>query len=137
MAYSLQAESLRRCVAIKKDGAPCKAWARWGDDRQLCSNHGGNTGNRREGSSDLRSKAKCDCEAYAWPHRPGSGFCRWPDPPEETCKTPAGAHKKPRWKHTAWGRAHGRAYVDMMRSAIGDNLQYMIIEKRMIRSTRK
>ncbi len=23
----------------------------------------------------------CRCEAYAWPHRPGGGLCRWPEPP--------------------------------------------------------
>lgn len=132
MAYSLHAECLRRCVAIKKDGAPCKAWARWGDDRQLCSRHGGNTSNPWEGSSALRSKPKCDCEAYAWPHRPGSGLCRWPDQPEKTCKTPAGAHKKPRLRRIAWSRA----YVDMMRSAVGDNLQFMIRGKKSWESTR-
>jgi hypothetical protein len=28
-------------------------------------------------------RPKCRCEAYPWPHRPGGGFCRWPDPPLE------------------------------------------------------
>ena len=43
----------------------------------------------REAEARLRAKrkahdkrrAKCRCEAYPWPHRPGGGFCRHPDPP--------------------------------------------------------
>ena len=30
-----------------------------------------------------RKRKKCRCEAYPWPHRPGGGLCRWPDPPIE------------------------------------------------------
>ena len=26
-------------------------------------------------------RAKCRCDAYKFPHRPGSGLCRYPDPP--------------------------------------------------------
>lgn len=32
----------------------------------------------------------CTCPAYRWPHRPGGGLCRWPDPPAQTCPTPPG-----------------------------------------------
>jgi hypothetical protein len=28
-----------------------------------------------------KHRARCRCEAYPWPHRPGGGFCRHPDPP--------------------------------------------------------
>jgi hypothetical protein len=28
-----------------------------------------------------RKRPVCTCQAYQWPHRPGSGFCRYPDPP--------------------------------------------------------
>src|SRR6058998_3619205 len=28
-----------------------------------------------------KRRAKCRCEAYPWPHRPGGGLCRYPDPP--------------------------------------------------------
>jgi hypothetical protein len=30
----------------------------------------------------------CTCVAYSWPHRPGSGLCRWPDPPHYRLTTP-------------------------------------------------
>lgn len=30
-----------------------------------------------------KKRKKCACEAYPWPHRPGGGFCKWPDPPTE------------------------------------------------------
>jgi hypothetical protein len=32
----------------------------------------------------------CTCAAYAWPHRPGGGLCRWPDPPMRISPTPSG-----------------------------------------------
>jgi hypothetical protein len=28
-----------------------------------------------------KKRRKCRCDAYPWPHRPGGGFCRHPDPP--------------------------------------------------------
>lgn len=28
-----------------------------------------------------KKRAKCRCDAYRFPHRPGSGLCRYPDPP--------------------------------------------------------
>src|SRR5687768_11662348 len=33
-----------------------------------------------------KGRRKCRCEAYPWPHRPGGGLCRWPDPPLERWK---------------------------------------------------
>jgi hypothetical protein len=30
-----------------------------------------------------KRRPRCRCEAYPWPHRPGGGFCRHPDPPVE------------------------------------------------------
>ena len=44
----------------------------------------------RQAQAELRAKrkvrdkkrAKCRCDAYRWPHRPGGGLCRYPDPPE-------------------------------------------------------
>ena len=35
----------------------------------------------------------CTCRAYRWPHRPGGGLCRWPDPPLKTCNTPPGTNR--------------------------------------------
>jgi hypothetical protein len=29
-----------------------------------------------------KHRRKCRCDAYRWPHRPGGGLCRYPDPPE-------------------------------------------------------
>jgi hypothetical protein len=29
-----------------------------------------------------KNRAKCRCDAYKFPHRPGGGLCRYPDPPE-------------------------------------------------------
>ncbi|MCC7350042.1 MAG: hypothetical protein IT446_05680 [Phycisphaerales bacterium] len=31
----------------------------------------------------MKGRPKCRCHAYPWPHRPGGGLCRWPDPPTE------------------------------------------------------
>ncbi len=121
MAYSMKARLQRKCTGKRADGSPCQAWARWGDDRQLCSSHAIKTRKHSDEYKVMRSKAKCSCEAYQWPHRPASGLCRWPDPPTEKCLTPAGTHDGPRWGRTAWGKLYGRAYVEMMRSAIGYN----------------
>lgn len=35
----------------------------------------------------------CTCAAYRWPHRPGGGLCRWPDPPLAQHSTPAGTNR--------------------------------------------
>src|SRR3954464_9424112 len=43
----------------------------------------------RQAQAELRTKRKagdknrrkCQCEAYRFPHRPGGGLCRYPDPP--------------------------------------------------------
>lgn len=36
----------------------------------------------------------CTCAAYAWPHRPRGGLCRWPEPPKGTCSTRAGTNRQ-------------------------------------------
>ena len=41
-------------------------------------------------------RVACRCEAYTWPHRRGSGVCRWPDPPETPCTIPAGTRRSTR-----------------------------------------
>jgi hypothetical protein len=93
MAYSEKARELRRCKATRKDGQPCQAWAIWGTDR--CAGH---TYKKRGKASQadrygMKTKAPpCTCIAYAWPHRPGSGLCQWPDPPRWKSTTPAGTH---------------------------------------------
>ena len=99
MAYSAKAAERRRCRAICRDGTPCRGWAIWGHPEGLCSTHAGRTRGRRERRWRPPAHAryeKCRCEAYAWPHRPGGGFCRWPDPPLGKSPTRPGTHSWPR-----------------------------------------
>lgn len=36
----------------------------------------------RQYGPDTRARyVPCRCSTYPWPHRPGGGRCRWPDPP--------------------------------------------------------
>ncbi|HET8626736.1 MAG TPA: hypothetical protein VFL91_04925 [Thermomicrobiales bacterium] len=93
--YSERARQLRRCTATTKAGRPCRAFACWDDPEQRCAIHAGR-GHRGPLASrwpqDRRPAryVPCRCAAYAWPHRPGSGWCRWPDPPLGRCTNPAG-----------------------------------------------
>jgi hypothetical protein len=99
MAYTEAAKERRRCTGTRKDGEPCRAWAVWGDPRQLCAQHAGHGARGPRGHSGppfapyRRAAAPpCTCPAYNWPHRPGGGLCRWPDPPIWSLTTPAGTH---------------------------------------------
>lgn len=77
--YSEKAREMRRCTHTYPDGRRCKAWAVWRDPEQRCRSHGG-----RHPSgipSETTRPIHCKCAAYRWPHRPGGGLCRWPDPP--------------------------------------------------------
>ena len=99
MAYSEAARERRRCTGTRKDGQPCEAWAVWGDERQLCVNHGrpGPRGRYRQHRQSVPTRYQpCTCAAYAWPHRPGGGLCRWPELPTYQLTTPAGTHSWPR-----------------------------------------
>ena len=103
MAYSANAAALRRCTGARKDNSPCRAWAVWDDPRQLCMAH---AGRHHHGPLNFRRRPwrpekptmyePCRCAAYQWPHRPGGGLCRWPDPPRYHCPVPAGTHGWPR-----------------------------------------
>jgi hypothetical protein len=96
MAYSLKARELRRCRALTKVGERCRAWACWDDPEGRCASHAGRTGGQRSrrwsrGPDVQHARYEpCNCAAYSWPHRPGGGFCRWPDEPEYRLTTPAG-----------------------------------------------
>ena len=90
MPYSLKARTLRRCRAIRADGGACQAWAIWGHPEGLCAAHAGVSG-RIKGRSPLAPPLNilhharyplCSCAASSFPHRPGGGLCRWPDPLE-------------------------------------------------------
>ena len=101
LAYTEKARSLRQCVAVKPNGERCRAWARWGDARQLCLVHSGghHTGPMSEAARiGVRTVPLCHCVAYAWPHRPGGGLCRWPDNPEYICATAVGTHRFSRYR---------------------------------------
>jgi hypothetical protein len=101
VGYSARAIARRRCLGTTKTGNPCRAWALWDDPRQLCVNHAGRghtgpmEGKRR--SYPRGRYTPCRCEAYAWPHRPAAGLCRWPDPPEFRLTTPAGTKNPDNW----------------------------------------
>ena len=110
MAYSDKAKAKRRCTATKKDGSRCLAYAIWDHPQQVCVAHSGRKRRRGLTHADrydslfekiqtskplanggiittarYRKKRnrqiKCDCAAYPFPHRPGGGYCRWPDAP--------------------------------------------------------
>ena len=99
MAYSASAEARRRCTGTRKDGKPCRAWALWDDPLQRCvchagrNHHGPQTCRYADQSAAGKTRyTPCRCAAYNWPHRPGSGLCRWPDEPAQRWTTPAGQH---------------------------------------------
>lgn len=79
MAYTAKARALRRCQARTKAGASCAQWAVWGDELNRCAAHGGRVAERHVAGKT--SAPVCQCSAWNFPHRPGSGPCRWPDPP--------------------------------------------------------
>ncbi|CCF85579.1 hypothetical protein [Nitrolancea hollandica] len=99
MAYSERAIERRRCTGTTKAGDPCQAWAVWDDPRQLCVQHAGR-GQRGPRSGVRKSERThyqpCTCIAYAWPHRPASGLCCWPDPPRYRSLIPPSTHSWPR-----------------------------------------
>jgi len=104
MAYSTLAEARRRCVATRRDGAHCRAWALWNDPQRRCRMHSDRRGHgrayRRVMTSTLGELVAvvgvpvCRCVAYRWPHRPDGGVCRWPEEPAAICATPLGTRGK-------------------------------------------
>jgi hypothetical protein len=75
----------------------------WGHPRGLCVAHGTDgRGPEVDPSERVRRRTAplCDCAAYAWPHRPGGGLCRWPDPPRRRSTVPEGTR-------AAWRRGNG------------------------------
>jgi hypothetical protein len=108
MAYSISAAWRRLCSSKRRDGKQCTAYAMWDPSAQgLCVQHAGRGHHGPQGvwneamglylpaPWDWRGKdhhahyPPCRCAAYAWPHRPGGGLCRWPNAPVKTCPTPA------------------------------------------------
>lgn len=96
--FSDKARALRRCQAQTRDGRPCANYAAWDDPLRRCGAHGGRV--RRSHIAEKTAAPPCHCIAYQWPHRPGSGLCRWPDPPQWRSTIPAGS--------PAFGREYAR-----------------------------
>jgi hypothetical protein len=101
--YSATARARRRCTATRRDGEPCRAYALWDDPGQRCVIHAGR-GKRGPHRSRFAQPSRpaavspCRCVAYQWPHRPGGGLCRWPEPPLYRLTTPASSHRWTRWR---------------------------------------
>ena len=89
--YGTRAREMRSCLGTRKDGQPCQAWALWRVPGQRCIRHT-DVRPRRVGSERAHT-IPCRCPAYLWPHRPGSGCCRWPEPPLVRDSTPPGSHR--------------------------------------------
>jgi hypothetical protein len=104
--YSAKARALRRCLGFRKDGQPCQGWALLGVPGQRCANHA----DARPGRVyPVRGRpVPCQCGAYRWPHRPGSGWCRWPDPPIVRVAIPPGSHRYSAGTRRAWSRYQRR-----------------------------
>ena len=64
---------------------------------------------REERKARDKRRRKCRCEAYPWPHRPGGGLCRWPDPPVE------------RWQPNPGGRPYRKRYAGIARQVARAN----------------
>jgi hypothetical protein len=90
MVYNADAEELRRCRGTCNDGRRCSRFAVWGDPFQRCVSHGGRVaGPHVIGKTHAEP---CRCEAYPYPHRPGSGYCEWPNPPQYLSNQRPGVH---------------------------------------------
>ncbi|MEI8194455.1 MAG: hypothetical protein WCI73_00955 [Phycisphaerae bacterium] len=50
-----------------------------------------------------KARPRCQCKAYPWPHRPGGGLCRYPDPPAEC------------WQPKPGGRPYRNRYAGLRR----------------------
>jgi hypothetical protein len=68
-----------------------------------------------------KKRRKCRCEAYPWPHRPGGGFCRHPDPPLQ------------RWEPKTGGRPYRVRYAGLLRQIARANGLHPIRDRALIR----
>lgn len=75
---------------------------------------------RAERKSKDRKRRKCKCEAYPWPHRPGGGLCRWPDPPLE------------RYQRKPGGRPYRKRYAGILRQIARNNGLHPIRDRELI-----
>jgi hypothetical protein len=88
----------RRCTGTKPDGQLCKAWAVWHASEQKCIGHLSPEARAAHQAANQNTPRKtprptCNCKAYPFPHRPGTGYCLAPDPPFLTHLLPAGKRR--------------------------------------------
>ena len=69
-----------------------------------------------------KKRRKCRCPAYGFPHRPGGGLCRWPDPPLE------------QWQAKPGGRPYRKRYVGILRQIARANGLHPIRDRKAIDS---
>lgn len=90
--YTEYAEKLRRCTGHNRDGSPCENFALWRSCDHRCRWH---TSDHLAAQTEASATtAVCRCAAYAWPHRPGGGGCRWPDEPAAISAIEAGTRSR-------------------------------------------
>lgn len=90
---------VRGCQSTTKTGQPCKAWAVWEAEQQLCAAHLYQTRGKeltpeeREARARRRRRPRCDCPAYPFPHRLNTGHCCAPEEPHTQHPLQAGARE--------------------------------------------
>jgi hypothetical protein len=67
-----------------------------------------------------KGRRKCRCEAYPWPHRPGGGFCRHPDPPLQC------------WQRKEHRRPYRKRYAGLRRQIARANKLHPIKDRELI-----
>lgn len=63
-----------------------------------------------------KKRAKCRCDAYRFPHRPGGGLCRYPDPPAvrwQDAQTAEIAERVSQFKRM-WGEPDAAQMADLI-----------------------
>jgi hypothetical protein len=112
-AVRTEYERRRRCTATKPNGEPCKGWAVWNAGEQHCFAHLSDIARAAVEAARAAGPRKtprpvCNCDAYPFPHRPGTGICLGNDDPVEIHPYPAGKRapgkKRRRDERSAWRR---------------------------------
>lgn len=90
---------------------------------QECNRYDGEVAawNKTKRKARDKKRRKCRCEAYPWPHRPGGGFCRHPDPPLQ------------RWQPKASGRPYEYRYAGLRRQIARANGLHPIRDRALIK----
>ncbi len=93
---------------------------------QQCNRHDRQVAAQERADLKARDKRrrKCRCEAYPWPHRPGGGFCRCPDPPLERWQP------KVEWKY----RPYRKRYAGILRQIARANNLHPIRDRAAIQA---